>query len=411
VSAAGRSSAVAELRRPATIRERCANILSTGLADGLTHFRIAPDRLADVAELVAAVTRRRYPALAIPYHSRWRHLDAGGVDRTRALQDALRDLPADEQVRAKIDLIVVSVLLDAGAGETWRFRETGTGQTFARSEGLAVASVRMFEAGVFSSEPSRALRADAAALMGLDDAAMVRGFQASDANPLPGLDGRTQLLRRLGRAMKGAPDLFGVDGPRIGNLFDALRRRASGDRLEAPAILEVVLDALQDIWPPRLELDGANLGDTWRHPAAGGSGAAAGLVPLHKLSQWLTYSLVEPLEAAGMTISGLDALTGLAEYRNGGLFVDVGVLVPRHRDVTSATHAPESEVVVEWRALTVALLDRLAPLVAVRLGLAERELPLIKVLEGGTWAAGRELANERRGGAPPIRVVTDGTLF
>jgi Protein of unknown function (DUF1688) len=79
--------------------------------------------------------------------------------------------------------------------------------------------------------------------------------------------------------------------------------------------------------------------------------------------------------------------------------------------VTTDTYAPDSELVVEWRALTVALLDRLAPLVATRLGLAPPELPLIKILEGGTWAAGRELAHERRAGAPPIRVASDGTLF
>jgi Protein of unknown function (DUF1688) len=409
VSAVGRPSAVAHLRRPATIRERCANILAAGLGRALKHFRIEPGRLPDVADFVAAVTHRRYPTLAIPYHSRWRHLDAGGVDRTGTLRAALAGLSADEQARVKVDLIVTSVLLDAGAGATWRFREEQTARTFARSEGLAVATFRMFEAGLFSSDPSHPWRADAAALMGLDATRMARAFQASPANPLSGLDGRVELLRRLGEAMKSAPDVFGCDCPRPGHLVDVLRARASRDRVDAPLILELVLEALDGIWPSRIELDGANLGDTWPHAAAGGSGPSAGLVPFHKLSQWMTYSLVEPLQEAGMTVSGLDELTGLAEYRNGGLFIDLGVLVPRHDDVTSVTHTPDSEVIVEWRALTVALLDRLAPLVATRLGLAE--LPLINILEGGTWAAGRELADERRAGASPIRVVSDGTLF
>ena len=411
MSAASRSGAVADLRHPALIRERCENILATGLAGGLTHFRIELSRLPDVADFVAAITRRRYPALTIPYHSRWRHLDAGGVSRAAELRAALRDAPADEHARVRIDLIVTSVLLDAGAGATWRFREPQTGQTFARSEGLAVASFRMFQAGLFSSDSSRPWRADARALMGLEESRMARGFQASSANPLASLDGRVQLLKRLGRAMKGTPHFFGCDEARIGNLFDALRARTSRGRLHAPVILELVLEALEDIWPQRLEVEGANLGDTWRHPAARGRGPSAGLVPLHKLSQWLAYSLVEPLEEAGIGVSGLDELTGLAEYRNGGLLVDLGVLVPGYADVTAASHAADSEVVVEWRALTVALLDRLVPLVATRLGLATAELPLIKVLEGGTWAAGRELADERRAGAPPIHVTSDGTLF
>ena len=411
MSAEAPSGTVAELRRPATIRERCANILEAGLAGGLAHFRIEPGRLPDVAEFVAAVTRRRYPDLAIPYHSRWRHLDAGGVERTGELRAALRDAPADERARASIDLIVTSVLLDAGAGEAWRYREPQTGRTFARSEGLAVASFRMFEAGLFSNDPSRPWRADARALLALDERRLARAFGASATNPLAAVDGRAQLLKRLGRAMKNAPQFFGSEYPRVGNLVDALRARAQRGRLDAAVMLEVVLDALEAIWPPRLTLDGANLGDTWRHPAAGGQGASAGLVPLHKLSQWLACSLVEPLQDAGMSIAGLDELTGLAEYRNGGLFLDLGVLVPRHADVTDTTHTPDAEVVVEWRALTVALLDRLLPLAATRLGLAATELPLIKLLEGGTWAAGRELADERRAGAPPIRVASDGTLF
>ena len=411
MSADAPSSAVAQLRRPATIRERCTNILDAGLAGGLAQFRIEPGRLPDVADFVAAVTRRRYPDLAVPCHSRWRHLNAGGVDRAAELRAALRDASADERARASIDLIVTSVLLDAGAGEGWRFRETQTGRTFARSEGLAVASFRVFEAGLFSSDPSRPWRADARALMALDESRLTRVFQASATNRLAAVDGRARLLKRLGHAMKGAPQFFGSEHPRVGNLVDVLRARAPRGRLDAAVMLEVVLDALADIWPPRVELDGANLGDTWRHPAAGGRGPSSGLVPFHKLSQWLCYSLAEPLEEAGMCVSGLDELTGLAEYRNGGLFVDLGVLVPRHAAVTTATHEADSDVIVEWRALTVALLDRLAPLVATRLELAPTAFGLIKVLEGGTWAAGRELADERRAGAPPIRVTSDGTLF
>jgi hypothetical protein len=39
-------------------------------------------------------------------------------------------------------------------------------------------------------------------------------------------------------------------------------------------------------------------------------------------------------------------------------------------------------------------------------------LPLAKILQGGTWAAGRKIARERRAdGSPPLRVVSDGTVF
>ena len=147
-------------------------------------------------------------------------------------------------------------------------------------------------------------------------------------------------------------------------------------------------------------------------PTAGGSGASAGLVPFHKLSQWLAYSLFEPLERAGITIVDSDALTGLAEYRNGGLFVDTGVLIPKYSEVTQRAHRPDSEIVVEWRALTIALLDRLAERLRSRLSLDTESLPLAKVLEGGSWKTGRQLARERRAdGTPPIQIESDGTFF
>ena len=93
-------------------------------------------------------------------------------------------------------------------------------------------------------------------------------------------------------------------------------------------------------------------------------------------------------------------------------FVDGLVLVPKHDGVLAGRHAVGSEVVVEWRALTLALLDRVAGLVRRELGLDAARLPLAKVLEGGTWSAGRKMARERRpDGSPPIRVDSDGTVF
>jgi hypothetical protein len=140
--------------------------------------------------------------------------------------------------------------------------------------------------------------------------------------------------------------------------------------------------------------------------------ATGGWVPFHKLSQWLTYSLLEPFEWAGVRVTGLDALTGLPEYRNGGLLLDGGVIVPRDaRDLTK-TWKPASEFVIEWRALTVTLLDELAVLVRQELGVSAEQMPLACILEGGTWTAGRQIARERReGGAPPVQIDSDGTVF
>ena len=154
------------------------------------------------------------------------------------------------------------------------------------------------------------------------------------------------------------------------------------------------------------------LGDCWRHPAIRRDDASDGLVPLHKLSQWLAYSLIEPLEEAGIEVVDVDGLTGLAEYRNGGLFVDTGVLRLTDPADAARTHPVSDPLIVAWRAMTVALLDRLAPLVRERLGVSAEAFPLARMLEGGTWAAGRRIAAERRpGGGPPFTIISDGTVF
>jgi hypothetical protein len=153
------------------------------------------------------------------------------------------------------------------------------------------------------------------------------------------------------------------------------------------------------------------LGDCWRHSAVRGPGLTDGWMPFHKLSQWLTYSLIEPFEWAGVKVRHLEALTALPEYRNGGLLIDSGVIVPRDKAMLERTWKVGDEFVVEWRALTIALLDDMAARVRKVLDRSEAELPLACVLEGGTWAAGRVLAHRLRGGTPPLRIESDGTVF
>ncbi len=403
------ATAIAFLRSPAAVRERCNAILGYVQGGRSAHFEVELGRLSVAVEATRRAIQSAYPdPLKIPFHSRVNHFAVGGVDRLRPLADGIRD--ARERGRALTDLIVTSVLLDAGAGPDWRYVEPKTGLVARRSEGLALASYHAFMSGVLSSDPAQPLQADAAGLCGVTAEVLGRAFQVDSSNPLVGLEGRAALLRQLGRTMREEPAHFD-HRQRVGGLCDRLIERSRGGQLHAAELLTTVLEALGLIWPARTRRFGIELGDVWPHPGAGGEGPTAGLVPLHKLSQWLSYSLIHPLAVAGVDVVEVDALTGLAEYRNGGLFVDTGVIVPKYPGVTTATHASSSELVVEWRALTVALLDRLADDLRRELGLDATTLPLGKVLEGGTWAAGRELARERRHGAPPIRVQSDGTLF
>ncbi|MBA3478112.1 MAG: DUF1688 family protein, partial [Lautropia sp.] len=202
--AADRAAALARLRSPALIRTRCRRILDAVAAGRSSHFRFEPARLSAAADLVADITRRRYPNLAVPYHSRWRHFEAGGIDRHTPLRLQLLEQSGGDQrfaARSLVDLAVVSVLLDAGAGAAWTWQEDGTGMRIGRSEGLALASLQGFRAGVFSSLPGEPLRADAARLQGIDEADLAAVFQVSGTNPLVGLAGRTRLLNALGAAL------------------------------------------------------------------------------------------------------------------------------------------------------------------------------------------------------------------
>lgn len=407
-------AAVQVLRQADTIRERCRNIARGVEAGRSRHFTLDPRRLDAVADRVAALTRSRFPQGGIPYHSRWRHFEAGGVDRKAEMDALLAGRPAAELARARIDLALVSVLLDAGAGPQWSYAEVlgdgRPGAVYSRSEGLGVASFRAFLAGRFSSDPAQPLQVDATALMKIDAAALAALFHAGQANPLVGLEGRAALLRRLGQALAEQPGWFGAEG-RPGRLFDLLQPAGT---VQAAAILQALLDAFSGIWPSgqRFGPEALPVGDAWPHPLAGGTGPSAGWVPFHKLSQWLTYSLLEPFEWAGVPVAGLDALTGLPEYRNGGLLLDAGVVIPRDPAFAERPRQPGEEWTIEWRALTVVLLDELAPRVRERLGATARQMPLACVLEGGTWQAGRQIAAELRpGGGPPVQIDSDGTVF
>jgi hypothetical protein len=396
------------------VRSTGQRLLQLALGPGLEHWIVNLDALPATADFVAEVIKQRYPSLNVPVHSRWRHFVLQGRDLWAALAEDARWPSAKDRARAAFDLVITSVLLDAGAGAAWRFHDDGhTGLVVARSEGLALASLRWFASGALSNKAAEPHRVDAAALRHVDEPSVERAFQAGEGNPLAGLHGRAALLNRLGTAVESRPDLFALeDSPRPGGLFDLLCARSDHGRLPAAAILETLLEAFGSIWEGRPSLNGVPLGDCWLHPALHGPRSEDGYAPLHKLSQWLTYSLIEPLTEAGIIVSDLNDLTGLAEYRNGGLFIDMGVLAPREVSALSTTHAIADPFVVGWRSLTVALLDRLAPMVGSRLGFEPHVFPLARMLEGGTWAAGRIVARHKRpDGGPPFNVLSDGTVF
>jgi len=399
--------AVALLQKPATIRARAAQLLARARAGHSTCFEVCDASIETAARLVARLSRERYPG-RIPPHSRWRHFEVAGVDRIRLhLEPRLQAQPADERWRALVDLCIVSVLLDAGAGAQWSYREAG-GLLHQRSEGLALASLHGFCTGIFSHDPEQPLQVSAQGLRALSLQSLGALFQCRSNNALPGLEQRLQLLQSLGMVLEDSPEHFGHLGRPCGLLREQVE---SGAAVQAEELLELLLKRLGRIWPTPNCIGNAPLGDCWQHPQVEGEGLSRGWMPFHKLSQWLAYSLLEAVERSGVAVAEGSALTGLPEYRNGGLMIDTGILVFKDAQAQQRVYTVDDPLVVEWRALTVALLEEVAAAVRRELGLDARALPLACVLEGGTWAAGRWLAARRRGGEAPLRLQLTGTVF
>lgn len=390
------------LLSPEAIRQSAEAIFDL-TKNGKTHFTYHPEKFDGMVDYVVEVIRENYPTLDIPFHSRWGHFRPGGINRVaEVLVPKIKEFDLMEQARIKLDLVITSVLLDAGAGAEWKFFEKSSGKTFNRSEGLGVASFYLFMEGSLSDNGK--LQATAKGLQHLSKEKLSEVFQVSPVNPLIGVDGRLSLLKNLGKTIEAKKEIF--PGGRPGSIVDYLNTRY-GKTFTGAQLLRAVLDGLGEIWPGRIKVAGVNLGDIWAYNKVPG-----GLAAFHKLSQWMTYSLCEPLEEAGFVITEIDKLTGLAEYRNGGLLIDRGLISLVDKKLIEESHRPDSELIIEWRGLTIALLDRIGAAVQQRLNKSSSDFPLAKVLEGGTWWAGRKAAKAlREDSSPPLKIESDGTVF
>ncbi|KAL2001972.1 hypothetical protein VTN02DRAFT_924 [Thermoascus thermophilus] len=429
------TDAVSYLLSLEAVRERATKVYDAARAGKLNSFDYDEARMGDAADFVASLIMRDFGPDRfdqIPPHGRWQHFEVGQVPRVETLLTEWRAAGADETecARRLVDLFLVSVLLDAGAGNEWKFVEPGSGMRLTRSEGLAVASLYMFKEGTFTSDKANVAKVDGEALKRLTGDQLAQGMQVAPDNPLVGIQDRAALLRRLGESLSTLPVIFGPEG-RPGNLVDHLT--SDGTILDIRKLWDVLQTLLIPVWPSnRTRVADCPVGDAWPLSTLGATVGsrthpAEVIQPFHKLTQWLAYSLTVPLQRLlGIQWEKMHLMTGLPEYRNGGLFVDTGVLSLKPEVVANASKDERSQlcsfdasddVIVEWRAMTVALLDRIAPLVVERLaqstGQPDLSISMAQILEAGTWKAGRELAAKLRPAtrSSPILVESDGTVF
>ena len=300
----------------------------------------------------------------------------------------------------------------------------------------------MFKAGYFSSEELEPCQVDGPGLKRLSLQQLARGLQVSETNPIAGLEGRAGLLSRLGDVLKDST-LFGRDGrpghmlgeppinPANTSVIDNFStdyllshpttQAASVPVVTVPTLWTVLSSGLSGIWPStRTQIDGVSLGDAWpcsSMPSSPPSLPWENIVPFHKLTQWLCYSLMVPMKKVmKIHFAGTELLTGLPEYRNGGLLIDTGLLTLKERDIKRGIAAyrdnatqkgqpsmevvplfsTDDDVIVEWRAVTVGFLDDLLIEVNGILGLSGPDrLSLAQLLEAGTWKVGSKISTVR----------------
>jgi hypothetical protein len=195
-------------------------------------------------------------------------------------------------------------------------RARAPGPVYTRSEGLGVASFRAFMAGSFSSHAASALpRRRRRPAAHVDAAALRAVFQSSPSNPMVGLEGRAGLLAHLGQVLQAEAARDGLRPRAPACSTTGSPPAAAAATVAARDVLGEVLRCLAPIWPSGSKVQGLPAGDVWPHRWAGAAVGDAtqadrtteGWVPFHKLSQWMCYSLLEPLQWAGVTVTGLDA--------------------------------------------------------------------------------------------------------
>ncbi|KAF2644158.1 DUF1688-domain-containing protein [Massarina eburnea CBS 473.64] len=431
------------------VRDRAKLVGEAAAAGKLSHFDVREEKLGEVADFVIGVIKRDFGPnkySSIPPHGRWQHFETGGIPRINDLLHKWQHQGIDpnEVCRRLIDLFFVSVLLDAGAGDVWKYREEVKGKeerVYERSEGIAVASFYMFVEGSFvageggAGEDGERPVVDGKGLASLKTETLAKYLQITETNPILGLESRAALLRGLGTSLLSQPEVFGAEG-RPGNVVDyLLKTTTTPQTLSVRTFWDILQTLLIPVWPKdRTTINAHAIGDAWplstlKTLSPSSTDPSDHIQPFHKLTQWLAYSLMVPFQRIlNLSWSDTDALTALPEYRNGGLFVDLGVLELRKEALERGVKAAEAkgsgatglpvfaagdDVVVEWRALTLVLVDRVYGIVGERLKAEGVVLSLAQLLEAGTWKAGREIAGKKRPEtkSSPIIIESDGTVF
>ncbi|ORX52807.1 DUF1688-domain-containing protein [Hesseltinella vesiculosa] len=410
-----------------TLREQCLKIQQLANKNQLRHFDVDSTKFQDMVDL------RDYQGMPdqMPMYGQWYRFGCHGQIKT--LLQSWQGVSPLAQTQRLVDLFVVASALDVESvsrQRSWHYKDPKTSRAIGGSQGIAMATLDLFKAGAFSCDPQDPFRVDGEKLKTPGQPTHFRvSLQPKSASHLPGLEDRLSLLQHIGHVLQSQPCFRGDQGTsfRPGHFIDyLLDHHATIHTKKGPLI------PLETLWPGAMQL-----GELWARPEGDiqdcpsllldSATSMEAKIPFHKYTQWLIYSISEPMEKLlGATIEGKDLLTPVPDHWQGGLLLDTGFLTLKPEETKRGLDqfsknakrlgqvqmevAPMFEkddpVVIEWRALTVAYMDIIADQVRQALRQTRTSLPLSKFMEAGSYSVGKDLAEISRPltQVPPIMI-------
>lgn len=369
------AAAVEHLHRLEVIRERAWMLLAAAEREQSDHFQPSPEAVGAVAVALAELIRaapqgetppaaERAPLLA----NLWHGLRLDQPTALEALATALAGGDGLAHARSGADLAVLHRVIEPAG---------------LPSKGpLLDALVTFFAAGGCTAKTPGAPALDAPGLRRI--LAGDGGIEPPEALlKLLAEPERRERLRLLASGLEQAPELFGAEG-RFGLVLDRLVAMASGTnggrRIDAQQVVDLLAPLIDPITASTVRLGGRLAGDVWRHPLAWAGDRSRELVPFHAVLLALLLDLVEPLQEAELGLSGIEHVPVPADRALAALMLRLGLVRPRHAAIARLRHPPGSDIVVELRALSVALADRLADRLRAELGRTAHDLPVAGIV-------------------------------
>ena len=339
------------------VTAQAMNVLARAERGLSQHFGLDGRRVEAAATRLAERVRPdpAAPDADLPLVTVWRDLRERHPEALDGLASAVQHLDPRERARCGLDLAVLAALLDPAGGASPIFLQ------------LCAAFAEGRLAAVPQATGAR-LEADG----------LVRWLISDAAGQIP--KPTRHRLDALVEGLRRDRVLFGTSA-RFGLFLDTLLAEQQGGLLDVGRVAALLggMDAAimsGSVWATAVR----GLGDVWRLPGLVPDLGQGDLVPFHAVLQALLLAMVEPLDETGLafvdeTQLGVPATAALARQ-----MLRLRLLRPRHAAVTRLVHPPGSDIVVEMRALSLGLVERLGEQARARLGVDAKALPNVRLL-------------------------------